>query len=68
MIRQGKVHGLSVTGANLEEDFFNMIAHNSYTRIPDWRGAAHAHMRIPHHAHPALVDPGLKTSAARCAL
>ena len=38
MIRQGKVHGLSVTGANLEEDLFNMIAHNSYKRIADWRG------------------------------
>ncbi len=37
MIREGKVHGISCTGANLEEDIFNLIAHNSYKRIPHYR-------------------------------
>jgi deoxyhypusine synthase len=37
MIRQGKVHGICCTGANLEEDLFNLIAHNSYKRIPKYR-------------------------------
>jgi deoxyhypusine synthase len=37
MIRQGKVHGICCTGANLEEDVFNLIAHNSYQRIPNYR-------------------------------
>ena len=37
MIRQDKVHALCVTGANLEEDVFNLVAHNHYTRIPQWR-------------------------------
>jgi deoxyhypusine synthase len=37
MIRQGKVHGISCTGANLEEDLFNLVAHNSYRHIPNWR-------------------------------
>jgi len=37
LIRQGFVHGLSVTGANLEEDLFNLVAHNDYERVPDWR-------------------------------
>ena len=37
MIRQDKVHALCVTGANLEEDVFNLVAHNHYTRIPHWR-------------------------------
>jgi deoxyhypusine synthase len=37
MIRQDKVHAISCTGANLEEDIFNLVAHNSYERIPDWR-------------------------------
>ena len=37
MIRQDKVHAISCTGANLEEDIFNLIAHNHYERIPDWR-------------------------------
>src|SRR5882724_3711424 len=37
MIRQGKVHGICCTGANLEEDVFNLIAHNSYQRISNYR-------------------------------
>jgi deoxyhypusine synthase len=37
MIRQGKVHGISCTGANLEEDVFNLVAHEHYVRIPNWR-------------------------------
>ena len=37
MIRQGKVHGISCTGANLEEDLFNLVAHTHYERIPNYR-------------------------------
>lgn len=37
MIRQGKVHAISCTGANLEEDLFHMVACNHYKRIPDYR-------------------------------
>lgn len=37
MIRQGKVHGISCTGANLEEDIFNLVAHKSYKRVPHYR-------------------------------
>lgn len=37
MIRQNKVHAICCTGANLEEDVFNLVAHNSYERIPNWR-------------------------------
>jgi deoxyhypusine synthase len=37
MIRQDRVHAISCTGANLEEDIFNLVAHGSYERIPDWR-------------------------------
>ncbi len=29
MIRQDKVHIISCTGANLEEDIMNLVAHNS---------------------------------------
>lgn len=36
MIRQKKVHAICCTGANLEEDLFNLIAHNSYERIPNY--------------------------------
>lgn len=37
MIRQGKVHGICCTGANLEEDIFNLVAHEHYVRIPQYR-------------------------------
>jgi deoxyhypusine synthase len=37
MIRQGKVHAISCTGANLEEDVFNLVAHDHYERIPNYR-------------------------------
>ena len=37
MIRRGKVHAICCTGANLEEDLFNLVAHEHYLRIPDYR-------------------------------
>jgi deoxyhypusine synthase len=37
MIRQDKIHAISCTGANLEEDVFNLVAHEDYVRIPNWR-------------------------------
>jgi len=37
MIRQDKVHIISCTGANLEEDVMNLVAHSHYKRIPDYR-------------------------------
>lgn len=37
MIRQDKVHLISCTGANLEEDVFNLVAHDHYQRVPNYR-------------------------------
>lgn len=37
MIRQGKVHAITCTAANLEEDVFNLVAHDDYRVIQDWR-------------------------------
>jgi len=37
MIREEKVHAISCTGANLEEDLFNLLAHDEYELIRDWR-------------------------------
>ncbi|MGV3504199.1 MAG: deoxyhypusine synthase family protein [Adhaeribacter sp.] len=37
MIRQDKIHAISCTGANLEEDIFNLVAHDFYERIPNYR-------------------------------
>jgi len=37
MIRKDKVHIISCTGANLEEDIFNLVAHSHYKRLPGYR-------------------------------
>ncbi len=37
MIRNDKVHIISCTGANLEEDIMNLVAHSHYKRIPNYR-------------------------------
>ena len=37
MIRQKKVHAICCTGANLEEDMFNLVAHDHYVRVPHYR-------------------------------
>src|SRR6476620_8891299 len=36
-IRAGLIHGLSVTGANLEESLFRLVAHASYQDFPEYR-------------------------------
>ena len=37
MIRHGKVHAICCTGANLEEDIFNLVAHDHSVRVPHYR-------------------------------
>lgn len=37
MIREDKVHAITCTGANLEEDLFNLVANEHYVRIPNYR-------------------------------
>jgi deoxyhypusine synthase len=37
MIRQDKVQAISCTGANLEEDIMNLVAHSHYKRVPNYR-------------------------------
>ncbi|MFQ3322018.1 MAG: deoxyhypusine synthase [Candidatus Thalassarchaeaceae archaeon] len=37
VIRSQKIHAICCTGANLEEDLFNLVAHSSYEKIPNWR-------------------------------
>jgi deoxyhypusine synthase len=59
MIRQGKVHAICCTGANLEEDVFNLVAHNHYEHIPNWR-ALTAEEEV------ALADKGLNRVTDTC--
>lgn len=37
MIRKDKVHAICCTGANLEEDLYNLVAHDHYERVPHYR-------------------------------
>lgn len=37
LIRNGKIHGISCTGANLEEDLFRLVGHNDYREIPNYQ-------------------------------
>src|SRR5438067_2984330 len=37
MIRRDKIHAIVCTGANLEEDIFNLVAHDYYERVPQYR-------------------------------
>ncbi len=37
MIRRDKVQIISCTGANLEEDIMNLVAHSHYERVPNYR-------------------------------
>jgi deoxyhypusine synthase len=59
MIRQNKVHAISCTGANLEEDIFNLVAHNHYERVPNWRD-------LTPQQEQALMDRGLNRVTDTC--
>lgn len=59
MIRRDKVHIISCTGANLEEDIMNLVAHEHYERIPHYRDLTPADER-------ALLDRGLNRVTDTC--
>ena len=59
MIRRGKVDAISCTGANLEEDVFNLVAHDHYERIPRYRELTAADEQ-------ALLERGLNRVTDTC--
>src|SRR5271154_3925735 len=59
MIRQDKVHGICSTGANLEEDIFNLVAHTHYLRVPNYRNLSDAE-------EVALRDRGMNRVTDTC--
>ncbi len=59
MIRRGKVHIITCTGANLEEDLFNLVAHESYLRVPHYRHLSPAEEKD-------LLDRGLNRVTDTC--
>ena len=59
MIRNDKVHIISCTGANLEEDIMNLVAHSHYKRIPHYRDLTPEDERM-------LLDKGLNRVTDTC--
>ena len=59
MIRQDKVHIISCTGANLEEDIMNLVAHKHYKRVPNYRDLTPIEEK-------ALLDKGLNRVTDTC--
>jgi deoxyhypusine synthase len=59
MIKAGHIAGISCTGANLEEDVFNLVAQNAYERINDWRSLSAAD-------DAALLERGLNRVTDTC--
>jgi deoxyhypusine synthase len=59
LIRRGYVDIISCTGANLEEDLFNLVAHDHYERIPNWRDLT------PADEH-ALLERGMNRVTDTC--
>lgn len=59
MIRAGKVHAISCTGANLEEDVFNLVAHDDYEIVTSWRELSAADEQ-------ALYDRGMNRVTDTC--
>ncbi len=59
MIRQDKVQIVSCTGANLEEDIMNLVAHSHYKRVPHYRDLTPEQER-------QLLDGGLNRVTDTC--
>jgi len=59
MIRKDKMHAISCTAANLEEDVFNLVAHDYYHRIPNYRDLKPADEK-------RLYDKGLNRVTDTC--
>ncbi len=59
MIRQDKVSIISCTGANLEEDLMNLVAHTHYKRVPHYRDLTPVEER-------ELLDQGLNRVTDTC--
>jgi deoxyhypusine synthase len=59
MIRRDKVHIISCTGANLEEDLMNLVAHRHYKRVPGYRDLTPSQEK-------ELLDQGLNRVTDTC--
>ena len=65
MIREGKIHAICCTGANLEEDIFNLVAHSKYLRLPSYRDLTPEDEEVLlENALPRVTDTCIPESAA----
>lgn len=59
IIREDKVQIISCTGANLEEDIMNLVAHSFYKRVPEYR-------HLSSEEEWALLEKGLNRVTDTC--
>lgn len=59
MIRKDKIHAISCSGANLEEDIFNLVAHSHYIRVPGFR-------TLSKQEEQALMEQGMNRVTDTC--
>lgn len=59
MIREDKVHAITCTGANLEEDVFTLLSVNEYEPCPNWRA-------LSAEDEQALYDRGMNRVTDTC--
>lgn len=59
MIREEKVHAITCTGANLEEDIFLLLAGKEYEWVPNWRA-------LSAEDEQALLDRGMNRVTDTC--
>ncbi len=59
LIRQDKIHAICCTGANLEEDVFNLVAHDHYHVVDNWRA-------LTAEDEAALLERGLNRVTDTC--
>ena len=66
MIRQEKVHAISCTAANLEEDVFNLVAHNEYATIPHYQDLSpQAELELRDQGFNRVTDTGIPETVIR---
>lgn len=65
LIRRGFITGLSVTGANLEEDFFRLVGHQHYVELPGYQQLTKADDQALADAElPRVTDSSIPEKAA----
>ncbi len=66
MIRKNKVHAISCSAANLEEDVFNLVAHDQYKMVPNYRDLSpNAELRLRNEGLNRVTDTCIPETVMR---